>query len=298
MDKVDFLVIFPTYAKLEVVRETLPSVIAEVERYGNARLIVHDSTEPHHGQEGKWQYLRELEMEKDFFLLLSTNMSMAHARNMCLTLGQEMYAPEYICMIEDDHGFHAGLLESLTQAMRKYYGKVSPNGLRFGMFSGCTLHTHAHLTELESNYSYPTLESDQFSIGGANSCFRCAPANHWYSVLKGYDTDEYLISNYQTANLRWRNYHKGFTVMYVRDGDLVFEIDTTGRGETASKEQFGLWDRDFAKSDKRSMHLGKSPQQMETAKQSRQKLQVASQSRKESILGSRKLFRYLSRILS
>ena len=256
MDKVEFLVIFPTYSNLEVVKQTLPIIIEETNRFGNARLIVHDSTEMQHGQEEKWAYLKELEEEHKFFLLLSTNLSMAHARNMCLSLAQEMYAPDYICMIEDDHGFNPGVIEALVTAMKEYYGKVSPNGLRFGMFSPCILHTDAKLVRLTEQYSYPSSESAPFSIGGYNSCFRCAPANHWYSVLKGYDTDEYLISNYQTANLRWRNYNKGFTVLFIDHDEKVFSIDAEGRGETSDAD-VKLWDRKYTASDKRSKYIGK-----------------------------------------
>ena len=190
MDKAEFLTIFPTFGNLEVVKQTLPSVIAETKR-NNARLIVHDSSEK--GRDEKWAYLQELNKSNDFFLLLSTNLSMGHARNMCLALGQELYAPDYICMIEDDHGFNEGLIPEIVQAMKKYYGEKSPNGLRYGLFTACEKHHYAQKHKLDDGCSYPDIESDPGSLGGANSCFRCAPASHWTSVLKGYDTDEYLI---------------------------------------------------------------------------------------------------------
>ena len=255
MDKTEFLTIFPTYSNIDVVKQTLPTVIEETVNYENARLIVHDSTEPSHGQQEKWEYLRELEQKHSFFLILSTNLSMAHSRNMCLQVGQELYAPDYICMVEDDHGYKQGLIHTLVNSMKEYYGKVSPNGLRFGMFSGCAKHTNAVLEKLNDKNQYPSSDSDQFSVGGSNSCFRCAPSNHWQSVLKGYDTDEYLISNFQTAGLRWRNYHKGFTVLYVENGDLVFDIEAEGRGET-QPGALRLWDKEYSASDKRSRYIG------------------------------------------
>lgn len=253
MEKTVFLTIFPSFENLDVVKKTLPSIIEETKR-NDARLIVHDSSVK--GKKEKWFYLQELNKEDDFFLILSDNLSAAHARNMCLRLGQELYAPDYICLLEDDHGYEEGLIPAMIYAMKQYYGNVSPNGLRYGMFTGCTTHTHASLIKLNDGNSYPDEAENPFTIGGANNCFRCAPTNHWVNVLKGYDTDEYLLSEFQTANPRWRNYHKGFTALYVADGTLVFNVAAPGRGMT-STDELKLWDNKFCASDKRSRFKGK-----------------------------------------
>lgn len=255
MDKTEFLTIFPTYSKIEIVRKVLPSVIEETKQ-NDAKLIVHDSTESCHGQNEKWEYLRNLNKKNDFFLVLSTNISMAHARNMCLQLGQELYAPDYICMIEDDHGYNKGLIPAMIEATKKYYGKISPNGLRYGMFTGCYKHTNAKLEKIDDMYSFPISDNLPFDVGGCNSCFRFASTSHWNNVLKGYDTDEYLISEFQTANLRWRNYHKGYTVLFVGGDELVFSFDEGGRGISLNKN-LKLYDTDFCASDVRSRYLGK-----------------------------------------
>jgi len=253
MEKTEFLTIFPTFENLEVVKKTLPSVIEETKR-NDAKLIVHDSSV--NGRQEKWDYLHELNKTGDFFLILSNNLPMAHARNMCLHLGQELYAPEYICIMDDDHGFRQGLVSSMVEAMKKYYGKASPNGLRYGMFSACFVHTRTKREKINDMYEFPTINNEPFAMGGFNSCFRCAPTNHWNNVLKGYDTDEYLISIYQTATLRWRNYHKGFTILFVGNGNLVFDIDNQGRG-TSFPNELRLWDEKYCKSDTRSNYFGK-----------------------------------------
>ena len=255
MDKTEFLTIYPTYENLEVVKQTLPSVIAETTKNG-ARLIVHDSSEK--GREEKWQYLQELNRNSDFFLLLSTNLSMAHVRNMCLKLGQELYAPEFICMIEDDHGFNEGVIQSLIDAMKKHYGRTSPNGLRYGLFTACEKHHYSQKHPIDEVCFYPDPGSPPGLLGGANSCFRCAPTSHWNNVLKGYDTDEYLISTYQTKHLNYRNYHKGFTTC-ILGNNLAFDVDSVGRG-TSSKTKLSLWDETYTASDFRSVFHGKSQQ--------------------------------------
>lgn len=179
-----FLTIFPTFENLEVVKTTLPCIIAECERTGS-KLIVHDSS--NNARDAKWRYLRDLRDNQDFFLILSDNLSMAHARNMCLSLGQEMYVPDYICILEDDHGLREGFISEAIEAMKTYYGKTSPNNLRFGLFTGCGTHHYADRGLTEDRHGYPKAESKPGMLGGANSCCRCAPTSHWNNVLKGYD---------------------------------------------------------------------------------------------------------------
>lgn len=263
MDKTEFLSIYGTFENLAVVKQTLPSIIEETKQ-NDARLIVHDSSVD--GRQEKWDYLLELNKHQDFHLILSDNMSMAHARNMCLHLGQELFSPDYICMIEDDHGYKPGLISAMVDAMKQYYGKPAPNGLRYGLFTGCGRHNVPEREILEDGHAYPSADLKTGPLGGTNSCFRCAPTQHWQNVLKGYDTDEYLISVYQTVNLNYRNYNKGFTTLIVHNGDLTFDVTATGRGFTGTSE-LRLWDDNYTASDLRSKYLGKpdAGQQASTA---------------------------------
>ena len=249
MQKTKFLTIFGTYGKLATFKKTLPSIVKETKN-SDAKLIVHDSTEPSHNREEKWKFLQELNRNNDFFLILSNNMSMAHARNMCLHLGQELYAPDYICMLEDDHGMKPGFIKSMVGAMKEHYGDVSPNGLRYGLFTGCAHMKLAKMRDIGGN-SIPSMDKPQeepWRAGGTNSCCRCAPTQHWNNVLKGYDTDEYLISTFQTINLNRRNYNKGFTTMLVGNGTHMFNREEEkGRSQVKHK----IWNDKYTLSDKR-----------------------------------------------
>jgi len=253
MDKAEFLTIFPVFEKLDVVRQTLPTVIAETRRAG-ARLIVHDCSVKQRRE--MRAYLEDLNRDGDFFLVCSDNMSLAHSRNLCLALGQALYVPDFICVLEDDHGYREGVVDSLLGAMRSYYGKTAPNGLLFGMFTACAVHTHAKLMPLADGHLYPGEDSDPFSLGGANNCFRCAPTSHWNNVLRHYELDEYPLSEYQTAAPRWRNYHRGFTVLFVDGGKGTYEVANIGRGMTGDTT-VRLWDTRYSASDRRSRYIGK-----------------------------------------
>src|SRR5258708_413865 len=253
MNKAEFLTIFPTYDDLSTIQTTLPSVIEETKRAG-AALIVHDSTETNRKE--VWTWLQELNRNSDFFLVLSSNMSMAHARNMWLQLGVELYAPDYICMMEDDHGFHPGLIPEMIAAMKQYYGKPAPNGLRYGLFTACRTWPEEKYHETPEGHAYPDPDSPPLVLGGANSCFRCAPASPWNAVLKGYDPPEYLISGFQTAGCNLRNYHNGFITLVVRNGTLTSRVRRTGRGVTRDLAQ-RIYDHHYTATDRRSRYWGK-----------------------------------------
>jgi len=250
MDKTNFLTIFKTFERLGVVKQTLPGIVEET-RQNDARLIVHDSSV--NNRDEKWAYLQELNKNNDFFLILSSNLSSAHVSNMCLSLGQELYSPEYICMVEDDHGFVPGMIRELTDAMKEHYGRVSPNGLRYGLFTGCSVHNTHLIQPTTDGHAFPPADCDPGQMGRANACFRCAPASHWNNVLKGFDTDEYLVSNYQVSNLNRRNYNKGFTAMLLRNGQMCTFIDSPGRG-ASDKKGLRRWDATYTASDPRSQY--------------------------------------------
>ena len=255
MRQTEMAVIFPTYEDVETVKKTLPSVIEECHR-SDAALIVHDASVVR--REEMRRYLTETCEGDTAFLIMTSAMSMAEARNMSLSVALMHFAPSYVCMLEDDHGLRAGAIDALISAMQAHYGKVSPNGLRYGLFSGClhcwrALHKFSNLAD---GNCYPDNDNQPHAVGGANSCFRCAPSSHWQNVLQGYDPDEYMISNWQTRHVNYRNYNRGFTTMYVGRGDLAFTVDRVGQGYTQTQE-LRRWDENYTASDPRSRFYGK-----------------------------------------
>lgn len=258
MKNAELAVIFPCYEDVETVEKTLPSVIEECRRTG-AALVIHDASV--RNRERMWAFLTQACAEDRAYLMLTSAISMGAARNICLQAALTLFAPSYICMLEDDHGLRPGAIDAMLSAMRQYYGRPAPNGLRFGLFSGC-LHCWRDLWKFQTmseGHAYPDADNPIHALGGANSCFRCAPTSHWQNVLKGYDLDEYMISNWQTRNVNFRNYHRGFTSMYVDGGDLAFTVDRVGNGYTQAAE-LRRWDENYTASDSRSVYSGKPDQ--------------------------------------
>jgi len=251
MHKVELAIIFATYGNLAIVKQTLPTIIHDALN-NNAIVIVHDSTEIKDGRKEKWQYLQEIsDKNNNVFLLLSDNISMGHARNAGLFIAQKVFLADFVCIMEDDHIVLPGAFKATIQAMKMYYGKVAPNGLLFGLFTACNKCRKGSRAKF-GEHLFPTLNNDIGSIGGTNSCFRCAPTSHWNNVLIGYDTDEYLISQYQTRGINHRNYNHGFTTLIVNEGKNTKRIENNGRGVTSTNGK--LWDDNFTKSDRRAKH--------------------------------------------
>ena len=137
--------------------------------------------------------------------------------------------------------------------MKTYYGKISPNGLRFGLFTGCGEHNTKRRDFLPEGHAFPAADNTPAQFGRANACFRCAPASHWNNVLKGFDPDEYLVSNYQVKILNQRNYFNGFTSMIVKNGQFCNYIHSRGRG-TSDEQELKRWDETYTASDARSKY--------------------------------------------
>jgi hypothetical protein len=246
----DFATIYTSFNDLDAVKSIFPRVLEEVNRTRTS-LIVHDcSTER---RQETWDWYRRLGEESDFFYFFSKKLPFALARNACLSLAMEMYSPQYLCMLEDDHGYLPGAIDALRDAMRAKYGQTGPNGLRYGLFSLCPDcwgpdFRASCLEDGEGNLFAPP-ESRPLYLGGANSCCRCAPISHWLSVLKGYDVDEYAVSLFQVRNLNFRNYHRGFTALYVGAGSFVTRFNRPGLGYRMLNVRF---DDEYTASDPRS----------------------------------------------
>jgi hypothetical protein len=249
MNSSSFLTIFQTFEGIDEVKITLPAVLNESSRVGS-KVIVHDCSIVQ--REAKWKLLQELNRKFDFHLILSSPVTMAQSRNQCLALGMELFKPSYICAIDDDHGYNHGFIPQMMDAMNEFYGKTSPNGLKYGLFTGCATHYVKDTISFSGGFSLPSKDAPPDQMGRANNCCRCAPTLHWKYVLKGWDVDEYPLSNHQCRGINLRNYHQGFTSLLVGNGNLMFDMQRKGQGVSAGKLN-RAWDDIYTASDKRAV---------------------------------------------
>ncbi len=260
IEPVEFLTIYCCFEDVDTVSRMLPTVLDESKRTG-AAVVVHDCSVTN--RPAMEALIQDMKREHTFFFVRTDPIPMGLARNLALWIALEIYAPAYICMIEDDHGYSRDLIPEMVDAMKHFYGKESPSGLRYGMFTACPFcwgESYLNALVPAEDGRHRVVDASRVTpmmAGGANSCFRCAPTSHWVSVLRGYDVDEYPISPFQTSGINFRNYHKGFTAMVVRNGDLVLRQEREGRGFTTAPERrpFSI---DYAARDPRSGFINPS----------------------------------------
>lgn len=234
----EFLTVFNTFEDLATIQKTLPSVVEETLASGSA-LVIHDCSVKN--RTAIRAFIEGFESES-VFLIFSSPLDQANSRNLAINLGMRLFAPEYIASIEDDHGYRPGFIGKITAAMREYYGKEAPTGMRFGLFTGCRRcwEEKAHYESLPDGNLYAVRESEKTGkvyLGGVNACCRCAPVRHWETVLGRFDPDEYPVSGYQPAQMNLRNYHNGFTGLCIDGGDAMFSVDRVGRGVSQDLER-------------------------------------------------------------
>ncbi len=227
----DFLTVFNSFEDLETIKLTLPSIVEETVATGSA-LVVHDCSVRNRAEIRR--FIEGFECD-EVFVVFSSRLDQARSRNLALDLGRTLYAPEYIASIEDDHGYRPGFIPKMIEAMKTYYGKPAPTGMKFGLFTGC-LECWKDLVRyeaLEDGNLYPVRDGERTGkvyLGGVNACCRVAPVRHWDAVLGRFDTDEYPVSGYQPSQMNLRNYHNGFTGMVIDGGNAMFSVDRVGRG--------------------------------------------------------------------
>ena len=235
-----FLTTYTSFEDLETVQRTLPSVVEETLRC-DAALVIHDSSVEQ--REEIRTFIAQFESDS-VFTIFSSPISQAGARNMALDVGLRLFAPEYIASIEDDHGYNAGFIPAIIKNMVEHYGEEAPNGMRYGMFSGCRVcwEDYANYGRDANDNLYPRRDpknrQQHFTHwGGVNACCYCAPLRHWQTVLGRFDPDEYPISYFQPGAMNIRNYQNGFTGMTIAGGELMFCVDRKGRGHSVQEEE-------------------------------------------------------------
>lgn len=252
--KREFGIVFNTMNSLDVVSKTLPSIIEEVSK-SDALLIIHDTS---NGEDRKIIH-DEIEAMLDpgsSIYISSSNMPASVSRNMGLHILLDMANPEYICFLEDDHGFKSGFLEAAGRAIEMHHGKVMSNGLRAGLFSGCSKCNGGERVYVNEYRDFVRPGSEHVTLlGGVNACCRMAKTSHWLAAIKGFDIDEYYISEFQTSGVNYRNYNLGYCSLIFNNGDLMFDVYKVGRGTTSTGLR--LWDNNYTASDSRSTFKGK-----------------------------------------
>jgi len=154
----------------------------------------------------------------DDVLWTPTFVSAATQRNLCLELIRDKYSNEYICFLEDDYEYTKAWYPALLRACREHFGRMSPWGMPYGMFSA-------------SNHRFQKERVKEDPATGLIAAFhgtvadqRMLPMSHYEAVLRFWDPDLLGVSFCQTGMQTSRHAMRGFCGGILPSEDLCWEI--------------------------------------------------------------------------
>jgi hypothetical protein len=192
-------IIFVTYGREEIAKRSFSSLTNAMSNYRDrVKLIVSDAT----NDLSKISWFKDAGADDIIWTPHFT--SAATSRNLAVALMLDKYSAENICLLEDDFEYSEHWYPVLLKTCRENFGKISPWGLSYGMF---TASTHKIENERIKNDSSNGLRA--YIFGGVADQ-RFMPTHHYLSTLRMWDPDILGVSYCQTGMQTSRNTMRGF----------------------------------------------------------------------------------------
>jgi len=201
-------IVFVSYGRPDVAARSFQSLRQAIDAdRDKVRLIISDATD----DAAKIDWARQ--SDADDVILTPRFTPAATSRNLAMTLIEDKYSPEMLCLLEDDFTYTADWYPAMVETTRRLFGIVSPWGLAYGMFSACDQDIPAARLKDDPDHGVRAY------IFGAVAYQRFMPAAHYRHVLRRWDPDVLGISYAQTGGQTFRNTMRGFCGGIV-GGDL------------------------------------------------------------------------------
>lgn len=214
----DTVIIFGTYGRRDVASASLRSLIDST-RGCNVKIIVSDATPTEEFDD------RLAKLLPDQYIWTPGNVNMATSRNIGVSLARDKYVFDWIMFVEDDLFYQSGWYPSLLETASKLYGRKSPLGLAYGVFSAVS-----NAVKDDESVLYDA-ENDVFaSMFGLRADQRLYKASHYFNVVQRWDSDLLGISSCQTGKPSHRDLMRGYCGCGIGHRTLVAEL--TGQAST------------------------------------------------------------------
>lgn len=231
---IETLIVFNTYGRREISTVSLRSLI-ETTRTRNVRIVVSDATP-------RKNYTDELlDLEAHEYIWTPGDINSSISRNIAVSLSRDKYVFDWLLFVEDDLTYHKGWYETLITTATSLYGRKSPLGLAYGVFSAAEAAVKSDETVL-----YDNVHDVYASMFGLRADQRLYKASHYFNVGLTWDSDIFGISSCQTGKQSHRDLMRGFCGCSIGHRGLVSEVD----GQTST--WFGKRDIGPAAFDKRT----------------------------------------------
>jgi glycosyltransferase involved in cell wall biosynthesis len=210
---IETLIIFGTYERLEIAEKSLKSLLSSTIGQ-RVKIIVSDSsTEPN-------IYNICKENSNVEYIWSPNKVSMANARNLAIEYGRNKYVSDWILFLEDDLEYTKNWYTELLRVATEYYGKMSPLGLAYGIFTASPLgvkEADKISVKLENGYVA--------SMFGPRADQRLFKASHYYAISREWESDLLGISSSQTGKVINRSLMRGYCALSIKILNLCSFLD-------------------------------------------------------------------------
>jgi hypothetical protein len=204
------VMVFVSYERDDVALQSLTSLTKALGKHRKRiRIIVSDATP----RQEKIERLRRCDIDDLIWTPCAT--SAATSRNLATALIQDKYCPEFICFVEDDIVYSKRWYPTMVDVTRKYYGKKSPWGLAYGVFSGSP-----HVLFSKDRRKFDAEKNMVADIYGVAADQRFMPFHHYINVFRMWDSDILGISSCQTGSQVHRNTMRGYCAGFLHGWGL------------------------------------------------------------------------------
>lgn len=209
---IETLIIFNTYGRREVSFKSLKSLI-ETTCGENVRIVCSDATP-------KQSFTNELlDLNPHEYIWTPGNINSATSRNVAVSLSRDKYVFDWLLFVEDDLIYDQRWYPELIRTASLLYGKKSPLGLAYGVFSAVDVAVKNDETVLYDDHN------DVYaSMFGLRADQRLYKSSHYSNVAIAWDSDIYGISSCQTGKQSHRDLMRGFCGCSIGHKGLVSEV--------------------------------------------------------------------------
>ena len=153
------------------------------------------------------------------YIWLPGDVGMASARDIAYQYAKHKYVFDWVIFAEDDLEYHPTWYQVLLNRAKALYGKTSPNGLVYSVFSAA-----------------PGIKSDETVVfDEKNDCYaqffgpradqRLFKVSHYEAVIKHWDPDILGVSSSQAGSMIQRNALRGFCSANIKHLNLCREVE-------------------------------------------------------------------------
>ena len=200
---IETLIVFGTYNREEVAYKSLKSLIEATDGY-NVKIVVSDSSP------SRSQNFNLLNLNPDEYLWTPRRLSMASARNIAVSLGQEKYNFDWLLFLEDDIEYDKRWYPSLLEKAKKLYGTKSVLGLAHGIFTASPMGVkNDELTKYDKEHDI------YVAPFGPRADQRLIKTTHYNNISKFWESDLLGISSAQTGKVINRSLMQGYCAVSI-----------------------------------------------------------------------------------